>query len=544
MAIAVDFTQKRVLIVDDHPGMLSSMRATMSAFGVTMSNTARNANEALFRVKSMRYDIIVCDYFLGDGADGQQLLEHLRGECVISPLTVFMMVTAERGYEKVVSAAEFAPDDYLVKPFSAETMRLRLERVVEKKLALAKVYTLIEEGAAERALDLIDELIAARSKYVIDLMRLKAELNVSLGRRDEAQKLYQQVIALRAVPWARLGLSQVHLERNELDEAQALLTALVAEKPDYLAAYDLLAKVHEAQGRDEDAKGVLKTAMQISPRTLHRHKHVGDIAYRNGELEEAEAEFTRVVEKGRHSFSRKPDDFLKLSRVYMDRDKFDAALGTLQSARASFGRSEETAVSTAVMESLVHRKAGNEEASAKAIGQALALARDKGVQLDEATTLDMAKACYLNNMEQEGAELVRNAVTGNHESQQLLAEVKKLYADVGREQQGESIVAQAVDDAVKINNEGVMKARQGDLDGAIVMLEQAAAKMPNNAHVVMNAAHSLIAHMLKNGPQEDKLRRVARYIAETRKRNPTHPKFVQVNQLYQDMVRRQAPAPA
>ena len=102
----MDFSKKRTLIIDDHPGMLTSMRATLSAFGVTLSNTARNAAEALQRVASNSYEIIVCDYFLGDGADGQQLLEHLRENKLISLGTAFMMVTAERSYEKVVAAAD------------------------------------------------------------------------------------------------------------------------------------------------------------------------------------------------------------------------------------------------------------------------------------------------------------------------------------------------------------------------------------------------------------------------------------------------------
>ena len=46
---------------------------------------------------------------------------------MIKSATIFMMVTAERSYEKVVSAVELAPDDYLIKPFSGEVLRTRLE---------------------------------------------------------------------------------------------------------------------------------------------------------------------------------------------------------------------------------------------------------------------------------------------------------------------------------------------------------------------------------------------------------------------------------
>ena len=184
------------------------MRAMLSAFGVTLSNTARNAAEALQRVASNSYEIIVCDYFLGDGADGQQLLEHLRENKLISLGTAFMMVTAERSYEKVVAAAEFAPDDYLVKPFSAETMRLRLEKVLEKKEALGGICELLEKGRFGEAVAACDRLLAERTKYTVDVVRLKADACLASQRLDDARQVYDKVLAMRPVPWARMGLAR------------------------------------------------------------------------------------------------------------------------------------------------------------------------------------------------------------------------------------------------------------------------------------------------------------------------------------------------
>ena len=74
----LNFAEKRVLIIDDHPGMRSSMRAILSAFGVVFVEMASTANEAIRRLQAKPFDIIICDYFLGDGSDGQQLLEQMR----------------------------------------------------------------------------------------------------------------------------------------------------------------------------------------------------------------------------------------------------------------------------------------------------------------------------------------------------------------------------------------------------------------------------------------------------------------------------------
>ena len=136
----IDFGALRALVVDDYPGMRSSLRLTLSNFGVTKVQLAANAAEAIYQVKNKPYDFILCDYNLGDGRDGQQLLEELRHGNLISVETVFMMVTAESYYEKVVATAELAPDDYMIKPFSAEVLCHRLKSILLRKRAFRDVF--------------------------------------------------------------------------------------------------------------------------------------------------------------------------------------------------------------------------------------------------------------------------------------------------------------------------------------------------------------------------------------------------------------------
>ncbi|MDP1897107.1 MAG: response regulator, partial [Sulfurimicrobium sp.] len=121
----VDFKDKTFLVIDDIIGVRSSMRITITTFGGVKVDMAANAADAINKIEHRNYDIILCDYSLGDAKDGQQLLEELKRRRLIRNTTVFMMVTAERGYEKVVSAVELAPDDYLIKPFSGEVLRSR-----------------------------------------------------------------------------------------------------------------------------------------------------------------------------------------------------------------------------------------------------------------------------------------------------------------------------------------------------------------------------------------------------------------------------------
>jgi len=60
--------------------------------------------------------------------------------------------------------------------------------------------------------------------------------------------------------------------------------------------------------------------------------------------------------------------------------------------------------------------------------------------------------------------------------------------------------------------------------------------MPDNAHIVMNAAHALISHMQIHGLQADKHERVESYLQRVRLRHPEHPKYLQVTELHRQFL--------
>jgi len=536
----MDLTRKRVLVVDDHPGMLSSLRHALAACGISTAHAVRNAQEAIERLRNMRYDLVLADYDLGAGPDGQQLLEHCRSKRLLAPTAAFVLVTAERGYDRVMSAAEFTPDDYLVKPFTEDTLKLRLERVLAKKESLATVHTLAGQGRHEELLEACDRVAAAEPRHAIELARVKGEALLALGRYPAARAHYESMLALRPLPWARLGLALALEGAGEIERARQQVVELLGDAPEYLSAYDALARMHEKSSNDGDAKAVLRMALEVSPNALHRHKSIGEIALRSKDLETAEAAFGAVVRKGRHAFNRSPDDHLKLSQVLMERSKFSQALETLADAKTSFESSAQTRVSAAALESLVYHKAGNPRESRKALDAALATAEQAGLKLPDAAALDLARACYLNRREHEGSELVTRLVSNNHDDARLLGEVRRVFAEADLEEQGESLIGRCVEDAVSINNRGVALAKEGDLEGAIELLEEAAGRMPENAHIVMNSAHSLIAHMQMNGVEPQRLARVQHHLECIRVKSPNHPKYVQVASLYAGLMKANA----
>jgi len=534
----LDLSRKRVLVVDDHPGMLNSLRRALEMCGISGAHAVRSAQEAVARLRNMRYDIVLADFDLGLGPDGQQLLEYCRAEQLLVPTAIFVMVTAERAYDRVMSAAETAPDDYLVKPFTEETLRLRLVRALERSRSLATARELQLKGQFADLVQVCDRLIASEPRHALELARMKGDALLALGRHQQALAAFEQMAQGRSLPWARLGIARAHAGLGMLDQARTDLTELLADAPEFLAAYDVLAQLHDRCRNDEDAKAVLKMAIEVSPNIIRRHKAVGDIALRTHDLETAEAALSTVVRKSRHAFVREPDDHLKLSRIYMEREKYAQALDTLADAKKAFHGSMAVKASACAVETLIHSKAQNPREARRTLDEALQAAKSVERPLDAEAALELAQACYMQNREHDAVELVQQVVSNNHDDSAVLADVRAMFDKLDRGDQGESLIERCVSNAVSVNNEGVARAKNGDLDGAIELLEEAARTMPDNVQIVMNAAHSLIAHMQMHGLQNDKLQQVKTYLDRVAERNPAHPKYLQVFGLYAQLIKK------
>ncbi|HSY27817.1 MAG TPA: tetratricopeptide repeat protein, partial [Burkholderiaceae bacterium] len=315
----------RVLLVEPHGGMRSSIHNMLNLCGITKIEHGISSSTALGFIKNKYFDVILCEYDLGPGQDGQQLLEDMRHHKLAPLTTIFIMVTGERSYEKVVSAAELAPNDYLLKPFTPDDLLERISRAIKKRSLFISVYHLMDSGEYQSA---IEECLLKETQHVrekVDFMRLRAELHILLGEPDAAEPIYQQLSEMRAVAWARLGLARsIHLQ-GRYAEAEGILKTLVEENNRYMDAFDLLAKNHELFGHLESAKSVLTHAVEISPHGVRRLRKLGEIALATGDFKTAEANLKKVVSKVKFSEFRDPEDHVNLVNALVQNGNIDQA---------------------------------------------------------------------------------------------------------------------------------------------------------------------------------------------------------------------------
>lgn len=517
----LNYESMRALVVDDYPGMRSAFKNTLANFGMARIDLATSASEAIHRVKNSSYDIIICDYNLGDGRDGQQLLEELRYRQLMSLESAFVMVTAESLYEKVVSTAELAPDDYLIKPFSAEVLRSRLEVILLRKRAFAEVYRLFASRELDAAMAACDRLMQENPKYVVDALRFKGELLNAMGKFEEAEGLYKRIIEMRAVPWARLGLAKALHAQDKEEEAEEILSDIIDNNPELVAAYDLLADVRLAKKDTRGAQAALQQGATISAKTVTRQQKLGDIAYRNGDLDTAKKAFSTALEKGRHSVFVTAKDYANLCRVQVDQGNIAGASETLRGGKAVMRETEEGKLTAAIMESIVHTKAGRTEAAKQALDEATQLHRS-GVRGEDRLMMDLAESCMLNGRHDDCDVVVSEVAKNAHDSEVLLAKARKIYADAGREEMGTQVLSKATAAVRKLNNEGVMLAQKGDLAGAVEKLLSANREAPYNPRIAMNAAWIVLRYIEQEGMDHDMLNEAIRLIDDAAHLAPDH----------------------
>lgn len=125
MAVNLDMN---VLIVDDYKTMLRVIRNLLSQIGFKNVDEATDGGQALECMKHKKYGLIISDWNM-EPMSGLDLLKAVRGSPEGANIP-FIMVTAENKVENVVAAKQSGVSNYIVKPFSAETLKTKIASVL------------------------------------------------------------------------------------------------------------------------------------------------------------------------------------------------------------------------------------------------------------------------------------------------------------------------------------------------------------------------------------------------------------------------------
>ena len=525
----------RALLIEPHQGMRVSLHNMLNLCGITKIEHALTAGTAVRSIQAKVYDLVLCEYDLGVGQDGQQLLEDVRHHKLTPLSTIFIMVTAERAYAKVVSAAELAPSDYLLKPFTADMLLERVMRALEKRKAFVEVHRLMDAGAVTEAVAACHHGELEHPKYAIDFMRLRAELHVVLGEAAEAEALYTLLFELKAVAWARLGLAKTLFMQGKYQEAEAILKNLVAENNKFMDAYDWLAKTHEMIGELPEAKEVLDTAVSVSPHAVRRLRNLGRIAMETGDIETAENVFKKVVSKAKFSEFRDPEDHLNLVNALVKKGDTDQAKTVIRDLEKNMVGMKKTEACRAISSAMVHAKTGDSRLESEIDAAVVASRADIGLSTN--AKLGLAKTCLEHDKEGAASEIVMG-VMKNASNQRVISRAVGIFESAGKGLLGRELAQRSQREVMDLVALGVQKAKQGDFRGSVDLMTAAARKSPDNPQVVLNAALAALK-CLENMGWDSAIGEQAKNLIEAGRRlDPMNPRLKAIRGLYDELQKK------
>ncbi|APW41904.1 response regulator [Rhodoferax saidenbachensis] len=294
-----DYSNCSALVVDPNPTSRSILVSQLRDFGMGNVAQASRTLEVRQLLEYRVFDFVLCEqYFNDESASGQELLDDLRRNQLLPFSTVFIMITGEATYSKVAEAAESALDGYLLKPHKASQLEDRLHAARVRKISMHDIFAAIEAEDFERAANLCLERFESRSIFWLYAARVGAELLLRLERTDEAQQLYQAVIAAKTLPWARLGVARAQLESGQAAQAASLLETLINEDPNYADAYDVMGRAQFELGKFDMALDTYRMAAKLTPSSISRIQKLAMMTFFGGDHVEAEKLLDRTARMG------------------------------------------------------------------------------------------------------------------------------------------------------------------------------------------------------------------------------------------------------
>ena len=116
-----------ILVVDDYNTMIRILRNLLKQLGFQDIDDAADGTAALAKMRLKHYGLVISDWNM-EPMTGYDLLREVRGDPGLSQ-TPFIMVTAESKTENVIAAKKAGVNNYIVKPFNAQTLQTKIEAV-------------------------------------------------------------------------------------------------------------------------------------------------------------------------------------------------------------------------------------------------------------------------------------------------------------------------------------------------------------------------------------------------------------------------------
>lgn len=532
----VRFDRLSALVIDDISAMRHAIRSQLQSIGINSVSVATNALEALELIERANFDLILCDYNLNKSSSGQHFLEYMRSENVLSATTIFVMLTAEAEYSFVANAVEFIPDDYLLKPCSETKLRTRLERLIDRRTFLMPVLKAIDEKRYDAAVNECNRLLsqAPDERRAMDILRRKTEAQLSLNDYERALETFTRAAAIRSdVPWVMLGLARSYYALGELNKASEIATGLIDKNSNYVAAYELLAKIRQESDDDEAAFDLLNRSSVILP-SAKRFRSVAQAAFLLGKLDDAKENAESAIRLSNGSMVERSGDYLSLAQTFVDMGDHNAAIQTLEKNARKYGDTGIFGVAKGAILAQAYFDAGDKDRAKKLMERSTSLlgSRQNGFVMTA-----LGKAALKVGDVMTGLKLLTQAIQcSGRDEKRIARHVKKSMTDTGYNNHIEDVIDGGRKRILLLVDEATKLMRSAHFDDAYKKVVAALDIQAENIEALMAAAQLHLLWLKHEGLDDKVLARARLYLSSLDKLVPNNQKVMNFYRFFNEIV--------
>lgn len=532
---------KRILAVDDLVESRSAMKKMLVILGASNVDVAMDGDEATQYILNNDYDLVISDYNLGRGRDGQQILEEARFIRRLKATTTFVMLTGENAMDMVMGAIEYEPDDYVTKPFTIDIMRQRLTRILTIKEQLRPINKAIDRQAKGEVLQLCDEYIKNKPRLKNRVERIKGRTLMSLKRWDDALNLYDEVLKDHELTWALLGKATCLFHNDQFKDAKKLLEYTINLHPKYVQCYDLLAKIHLKNKDLKSAQNTLVSATHVSPKQVLRQMELGRIAFANKDLAVAESAFRHSVKLARHSCYRSVKNYLLFAKAVQHKISPSSSRETragsadafkaIEEVKAIYGDTPEYVLEATMIESTTYTNLGK-DADAKACADKAEKLLEEVNEPSNNTLLSMANLYIATKQHAKAQDLLSEISKSKSLTRSEKRELERTKSEIS-----EQVVRQYTTD---INDKAISYFERGQLSQAIELLDQATAYKEAGLAVLLNAIQVKITYMDQRSASRkmvDEVNELLRRVGDIPSNDDRHQRWLLLKKSQDRLVR-------
>lgn len=527
-----------VLVVDDFDNFRMTVNKMLQEFGVKSIDTAVNGNDALAQCRRTHYDLILCDYNLGPGKNGQQILEALRENGWLKSDAVFVLVSAESSKSIVLAAYDAEPDSYLTKPITGKTLQQRLDRLLVQRASMKPIYQALDERQPDKAIELCKSAIASGGRNATSCQKMLGQLYQDTHQLTEAEEVYTKVLEVRPLDWAKIGLAQVKHAQGDSEQARTWLKEIIASNPLAMKAYDSLAETLQSEDQSRELQEVLEQAVKVSPAALLRQQQLAKTAERNHDMLSSAKAYKRSVRLGENSVYDDPNNHLNYARTSMaltseddnlGRDLSRDALRSINQLERKQQGTTELSVQCKLIEAQLHHTLGDTNRAEATLTEAKDLLDENPSLQQVDVQLDQVQALKTLGKKQEAQALLDELIEQYAEEQMVMDRIDRIL-DEPASVENRSKVAQ-------INKKGIQLYDQQQFQDAIDEFDKARGLFPNHVGVQLNLAQALIGEMREYGLEQSSMERALSLLNKIEKNiDNSHKQFNRLRQL-KEMLR-------